>query len=100
MKTKYRTGRADDLRPKYNLRPLLRRGMMGKYVAKCQKGMNIVRLEPEVAKAFPSESAVNEALRLAIRLSHLSFAARRLHPSAKQKMRGPGKQIAKAALPR
>jgi len=82
MKTKSRIGRVDDLRPKYNLRPLLRRGVMGKYAAKCRKGMNIVRLEAEIAKAFPSEAAVNEALRLVMRLSHLPFDTRKPYTTA------------------
>lgn len=38
--------------------------MRGKYAARLRKeGSNLVLLEPEVAVAFPSEAAVNEALR-------------------------------------
>jgi hypothetical protein len=55
---------------------------MGKYVAKCRKGMNIVRLETEIARAFPSEAAVNEALRLVMRLSHLPLDARKPYTTA------------------
>jgi hypothetical protein len=38
-------------------------GVGGKYVARLRKGSNLVLLEPEVAAAFPSDEAVNEALR-------------------------------------
>ena len=38
-------------------------GVRGKYVARLRKGSNIVVLEPEIAAAFPSDAAVNEALR-------------------------------------
>lgn len=35
----------------------------GKYAARVAADTNIVVLEPEVAEAFPNDSAVNEALR-------------------------------------
>jgi hypothetical protein len=38
-------------------------GVRGKYVRRFREGTNIVLLEPEVAEAFPTEDAVNEALR-------------------------------------
>jgi hypothetical protein len=38
-------------------------GVRGKYVAKLRKVTNVVVLEPEIAAAFPSAAAVNEALR-------------------------------------
>jgi hypothetical protein len=39
-------------------------GVRGKYAARLRReGSNIVRLEPDVAKAFPSDAAVNAALR-------------------------------------
>jgi hypothetical protein len=41
-------------------------GVRGKYVARLRKGSNLVLLDPEVAAAFPSAEAVNEALRGAL----------------------------------
>ena len=38
-------------------------GVRGKYAARLRKGSNLVLLEPEIAAAFPSADAVNEALR-------------------------------------
>jgi hypothetical protein len=41
----------------------------GKYAARLTKQSNIVVLEPEVAKAFPNERAVNQALKKVIELT-------------------------------
>jgi len=58
----------DELRPEYDLRVLLKDGVRGKYVDRYRAGTNLVLLDPDVAKAFPDETAVNEALRLVIQL--------------------------------
>ena len=52
----------DDLRPEYDFASM-KGGVRGKYIARLRKGSNLVLLEPEVAAAFPSAEAVNEALR-------------------------------------
>ena len=61
----------DDLRPEYDLKSLLKDGVRGKYVELYRAGTNLVRLEPDVARAFPTEEAVNEALRLVIRMAQI-----------------------------
>jgi hypothetical protein len=71
MKTKSKNGTGDELRREYDLRRLLKDGAQGKYASRCREGTNLVLLDPEVAKAFPTDSAVNEALRLVLRLSNL-----------------------------
>jgi hypothetical protein len=38
-------------------------GIRGKHYQEYRKGSNVVLLQPDVAEAFPSEEAVNEALR-------------------------------------
>lgn len=56
----------DDLRPEYEeelLKQLLKNGVRGKYVERYQAGTNVVKLAPDVAAAFPTEQAVNDALR-------------------------------------
>lgn len=56
----------NDLRPEYDaelLKGLLQNGVRGKYVERCREGTNLVKLAPDVAAAFPTEQAVNEALR-------------------------------------
>lgn len=51
----------DELRTEYK-REDLGKGERGKFYESYKEGHNLVLLEPEVAKAFPSEQAVNEAL--------------------------------------
>ena len=41
----------------------LGKGVRGKYYAAFSKGSNLVLLSPDVAAAFPTSEAVNEALR-------------------------------------
>ena len=38
-------------------------GVRGKYAKRFREGTNLVRLEPDVAKQFPTSEAVNKALR-------------------------------------
>jgi len=44
----------------------------GKYADKIASSTNVVVLDPEVAKAFPNDEAVNEALRSLINLAKAS----------------------------
>lgn len=63
---------ADDLRPEYDLKELLKGSVRGKYAERYKEGTNLVLLDPDVAKAFPDQEAVNEALRLVLRLTELA----------------------------
>jgi hypothetical protein len=52
----------DDLRPEYNF--YYSKAVRGKYYKRLLKeGSNVVVLERDIAKAFPSSASVNEALR-------------------------------------
>lgn len=53
--------RHEELRPEY-CREDFGRGIRGKYLKAYCAGTNLVLLKPEVAAAFPTERAVNEAL--------------------------------------
>jgi hypothetical protein len=60
-----KAGRPDDdeLRPEYDFASM-KGGVRGKYAARLGKeGSNLALLEPDIAEAFPSDAAVNEALR-------------------------------------
>jgi hypothetical protein len=62
------------MRPEYDFD--YSRAVRGKYYRRLLKeGANVVILEPDVAKAFRSSAAVNEALRSLLRMSE---ATRRL----------------------
>ena len=52
----------DELLPEYDFASM-KGGIRGKYVAELKKGTNLVLLELDVVEAFPSDAAVNEALR-------------------------------------
>jgi hypothetical protein len=54
--------KSDELRREYR-REDLGHGVRGKYLDAYRAGTNLVLLSPDVAKAFPSEEAVNDALR-------------------------------------
>jgi hypothetical protein len=61
----------DELRTEYNIKTLLKGGTRGKYAARYRAGTNLVLLEPEVARAFPNDKAVNDALKLVIKLKQV-----------------------------
>ena len=58
----------DDLRPEYDFSKL-GKPTRGKYAAAYQQSSNLVLLDDDVAKAFPNEKAVNDALRLLMNLA-------------------------------
>jgi len=72
MKRKSTEEKSDNLRPEYDLGDLLKSGVQGKYAGRYREGTNIVLLDGDVAEAFPTDEAVNEALRLVIKLTKLS----------------------------
>ena len=51
----------DELRPEYDFASM-KGGVRGKYAGRAGIGTNIVLIQPEVAAAFPTEQAVNQAL--------------------------------------
>jgi len=61
----------DELRSEYNISKLLKNGVRGKYAERYKRGTNLVLLVPDVAEAFPTNTAVNQALRLAIQLARI-----------------------------
>ena len=66
----------DELRPEYDLASL-KGGVRGKYYKRATTGSNIVLLEPDIAKAFPTDQAVNKALRAVL------LASEQVKPSRK-----------------
>jgi hypothetical protein len=53
---------ADDLRAEYKLSDFKTKGVRGKHVKRYRTGTNLVLLDPDVARAFPTDKAVNDAL--------------------------------------
>lgn len=66
----------DELRSEYR-RGELGKGVRGKYLEAYKAGTNLALLTPEVAAAFPTDKAVNEALRSLIEVArHVGTAKR------------------------
>jgi hypothetical protein len=76
MKAKVETPLDDEMRPEYD-ETMLKNGIRGKYVQRYQTGTNVVLLDPDVASVFPTSEAVNEALRLLMKVAHQSVEASR-----------------------
>ena len=68
MKKAHNKKMADDLRPEYDLSKL-KGGVRGKYAKRFQQGTNLVLLSPDVAKYFPDEQSVNDALRSLVNIA-------------------------------
>lgn len=60
----------DDMPVEYT-RDMLGIGVRGKYYEAYQAAHNVVQLTPEVAKVFPNDKAVNDALMMLIRTANL-----------------------------
>ena len=68
-----------DMLPEYDFASM-KGGVRGKYV-KYRAGTNLVLLDPEVAEAFPTDAAVNQALRAVMSISRVVRPANKpLHP--------------------
>jgi len=55
-------------------------GVQGKYAGRFREGTNLVLLEPDIAAAFPSDEAVNTALRLVMQLQKIPRSGKRSMP--------------------
>ena len=62
MKKTQTITRHGQMRREYDFRSM-KGGVRGKYVGRVRESTNIVVIEPEVVEAFPTERAVNEALK-------------------------------------
>lgn len=71
MKMKPKEEKVEELRSEYDLTALLKDGVRGKYAKRYNLGTNLVLLSPDVARDFPSDEAVNEALRLVLQLRRI-----------------------------
>jgi len=75
----------DDMRAEYR-REDLGKGVRGKYFARVSKGTNLVLLNDQVARAFPTTEAVNEALMGLLALTEQTARITR-RPSGRAKAR-------------
>ena len=68
MRKEAEGGLDDELRAEYDFSQL-KGGVKGKFVERYRVGTNLVLLAPDVAKAFPDDESVNEALRLLLKIA-------------------------------
>jgi hypothetical protein len=66
---------ANDMRPEYDFASM-KGGVRGKYASRYRAGTNLVLLDPEVAQAFPTDAAVNSALRAVLNMTTLVGSTR------------------------
>ncbi len=66
-----KTAKTQEMRREYK-REDLGKGIRGKYFHDYKKGTNLVLLSPDVAKAFPDDESVNEALRSLMKIAQQS----------------------------
>ena len=78
--------KASDMRAEYDFSSM-KGGVRGKYVKRLRSGSNLVLLEPDVATAFPSDEAVNEALRAALKVAKAVTKSKRLPNNRVQRTR-------------
>jgi hypothetical protein len=74
----------DELRSEYK-RSDLGRLIRGKYANRAARETNVIVLEPDIAKAFPNDAAVNSALR-----GLLNLAKTAARPTERDKKRRVG----------
>jgi len=55
-----------ELAPEYDF-SCMKGGIRGKYADAYRQGTNLVRLDPDVARSFTTDEAVNEALRAVLK---------------------------------
>ena len=92
---------ADDMRAEYDFASM-KGGVRAKYVRRAREGTNIVLIEPEVTAAFPTEQAVNEALKGVLNTTRAvrstgGLPNRALQPTSRAPRKAKSKQRSRAA---
>jgi hypothetical protein len=68
--------RSDNLRREYDF-SALGRGVRGKHYRRATSGTNLVLIDPDLIKAFPTGKAVNDALRMLVNVASATPAEKR-----------------------
>ncbi len=67
---------SDEMRPEYR-REDLGAGVRGKHFESYQEGTNLVLISPEISRVFPTDEAVNNALRSLIEVARKTVNQKR-----------------------
>jgi hypothetical protein len=68
----------DDMRPEYDFRTMTN-VVRGKYATLIGETLQMIRLDDDIAAAFPDEDSVNDALREYLRIQKLKQSRKRKH---------------------
>lgn len=79
---------SEDLRPEYDLSQL-KGGVRGKYYRQATEGTNLVLIEPDLARVFPTAESVNRALRLLVDTAEAAAPARRQRSTPNKRPKRP-----------
>jgi hypothetical protein len=60
----------NDMLPEYDFASM-KGGIRGKYITRYRAGTNLVLLDPDLAEAFPTDAAVNQALRAILTINRV-----------------------------
>jgi len=74
------------MRPEYDFASM-KGGVRGKYVKRIRAGTNLVLLDPELSEAFPTDAAVNQALRAVLNIAKVVRLPDKALPAAPRKAR-------------
>ena len=91
----------DDMRPEYDFASM-KGGVRGKYARRARQSTNIVLIEQEVADAFPTERAVNEALKGVLNTTRAvrntgGLPNKALQPTSRRKRKAKSRRPSRAA---
>ena len=91
----------DDLRPAYDFTSM-KGGVRGKYARRTRASTNIVLIEQDVSDAFPTERAVNEALKGVLNTTRAvrntgGLPNKALQPASRGKRKGKSRRPSRAA---
>lgn len=84
------SSRDEELRGEYDFAKLPG-GIRGKYLRRYRAGTNLALLDPDVAAAFPTDQAVNEALRVVLKAASAVRRNRRASTKPLHRPTGAGK---------
>ena len=80
----------NDMRAEYDF-AAMKGGARGKYASRYRAGTNLALLDPEMARAFPTDQAVNRALRAVLDLTIAVRPQKKATGSARRGAKAPAK---------
>jgi hypothetical protein len=89
MSRRIKTDERDDVLPEYDFS----QGVRGRHHHAYRAGTNVVHLDADVAAAFKDSAAVNEALRLLMKVARERVPARRSRRSALLRSSAPKRRV-------